>query len=379
MNATKAFADLFVLLVLCTLLGSHSLSPTRVLSHDLVAQVQVPSPKEETCEVATAELNGATLPCDVWTDGHTRYCKPAFLFLGCQKCGSSSFWKAMMEHPNVTYSGRKEILFWKKSSAPFSRKTHHWKENREQVSIDRACDYYSNFKDIPVRGDGADIHAITGEFSATYFECVGCPWLFKQILPSAKMMVMLREPWSRALSRYNEQVIKYNDYNEENLHRHRHRSSIGYPSWVEFTSHFDRLVDCLADAQNVTTLAAECASKDNVFGWSMYAILLQNWIDAGYSKTDFLILYLDAFESDAAAQMHKVERFLNLPFHVYSDEIKDKYNSMGNYGWTNKAALLQNSSNESIKQFYAYSVKDLRNLCEAKGWQQPPESWDQVV
>ena len=46
---------------------------------------------------------------------------------------------------------------------------------------------------------------ILGDFTATHFSCPCCPERFHSINPDLKLIVMLREPRSRAESRYREQ------------------------------------------------------------------------------------------------------------------------------------------------------------------------------
>jgi len=58
------------------------------------------------------DLQQAELTCDEITDpifdGFKGACKPRFIVLGPQKCGTSTLWELMSQHPNVVGSDIKE-------------------------------------------------------------------------------------------------------------------------------------------------------------------------------------------------------------------------------------------------------------------------------
>lgn len=311
--------------------------------------------------------------------GFRSFCKPQFLSVGCQKCGSSSLYEAMTSHPNIRYSGRKELLFWKSGD-----RAGNEAEDKEQCDTRDFNHYLHNFRDIPydeeVRTRGAP--AITGEFSATYFECVCCPRLFRTHLPQAKIIVQLRKPGDRAYSRYSELQ------SAAGKARVRHWStgmldfeSSTWQSW--WGLRLPQLEQCLERAGTSVEARTQCASHDNIFGWSLYDVFLENWLASGYNANDLLILYMDDFASSGIGQMRRVEQFLHLPAYDYSGITAWRYNVAGS-GWKVEASsAVQEPTTEvpgqqALSRVYGRSVARLRELCKEHGWREPPESWDSV-
>lgn len=351
---------------------------------------------QRSAGLPTKTKSRPSFPCDPWTDEAARstYCKPALLVLGCQKCGSSSLYHAMMEHPNFRYSGPKELLYWNGGSKPG---TDTKKDIVDSCSQKSTVDYLMNFKDIKLRSatnngqwgsnqgltafSSNGIHSVeylTGEFSATYFECYCCARTLKTILPQAKMVVLLRDPMSRAWSRYREQKLIGNTA----LH------NTSFYSYYE--DRLPKLRKCLNSAGSSTILRAKCAAEDNVLGWSMHDVFLKNWMDEGYSRKNLQILYLDDWSKEPAAQMRKVEEFAHLPTHDYGHVLKEKYNvhnGQGLYGWdtekVGRKLYLKDSRRQRVTNdlanLYLESLSNLRELCRQMGWQEPPASWEQTV
>jgi len=146
------------------------------------------------------------LPCDPWQNRSTGelFCKPGFLVLGCQRCGTSSLYRAMTQHRQIKYTGRKDTFFWKTSRPGVDLA-------RERCNTKDVDSYLGLFKDVPAPSrQGSTAGALTGEFSGTLFGCACCAAKLRDILPQAKMVVMLREPMGRAESRFRESVRRDN-------------------------------------------------------------------------------------------------------------------------------------------------------------------------
>ncbi|KXZ45415.1 hypothetical protein GPECTOR_55g321 [Gonium pectorale] len=59
--------------------------------------------------------------------------------------------------------------------------------------------------DAKAMGAAAASNVLVGDWSATHFSCICCPMVFKTLNPKMKLMVMLRDPIQRVLSRFLEQ------------------------------------------------------------------------------------------------------------------------------------------------------------------------------
>jgi len=260
----------------------------------------------------------------------------------------------MLQHPSFKFGRTKELLFWKGDDSPL-------KSKKATCDSQESNDYLKQLEYVPAPVDSEYANTCTGEFSATYFECACCPRLFKQIVPNAKMLVMLRDPIERAQSRFKEQ-----------------KAFKRMPPDVEWDSfrdaHLKSLKDCLAMSTDHMQRAS-CAEQDNVLGWSLHDVFLKHWIDAGYNSGNLHILYLDYWSANATSQMREAESFLGLSPATYIDTVDRSWNTAGNYGW-HKHSMMQVASGEAeLEAFFAESVRHLRELCEEGGWAAPPVHW----
>lgn len=324
--------------------------------------------------------------CDVFTHENGEFwCKPAFLMIGCQKCGSSSFFHLMTQHPSVKAHPIKELCYWQGNRAPNHDKelfADHYVVGGSQISAkcldyaghDRVHAYFNKFKNLVTPNSKRKFHRkprmnrnsnaaqmssqITGEFSATYFECVCCPQIFKAITPNIKLIVQLREPFGRAASRWTEQKAFGNPNIKE---------------WSQFKGErLPQLKACL-DKANSNEMRAICAVRDNIFGWSLHAVFLAQFVDAGYTPENLQVLYLDGM-SNAVEQMANVEHFLALPPAKYKDT-DNIYNSDDEYGWHNPAKTHTDNPDADLKQMYLQDLSRFRDICAKFGWNGPPQRW----
>lgn len=107
--------------------------------------------------------------------------RPSFIGIGAQKCASSWLYRVLEQHPEVGVSGEKEVDF-------FSYRFDHgyrW--------------YESKFSHC--RGKKA-----IGEVSPSYFCEPAAPARVHRFLPSARILVSLRDPVERALSNHRHEV-----------------------------------------------------------------------------------------------------------------------------------------------------------------------------
>lgn len=137
------------------------------------------------------------------------YLTPSFYIIGERKCGTSSLFRYLVDHPQIMPGKRKEPNFfihtpeyisshWEEYLANFpavsdrSPSTLTWPElNKNGVLYEEDVTY-----DWPVSG-----LVITGEASAnTYFDV--SPRLLKEYLPEIRLILMMRDPVERTFSHY---------------------------------------------------------------------------------------------------------------------------------------------------------------------------------
>jgi len=106
---------------------------------------------------------------------------PSFIIIGGQKCATTSLYDYICKHPSVVSAEIKEI---------------HYFDLRYKMSD---CWYRSNF---PFKRGGM----ITGESTPSLIWSTPSLPRIKKLLPSAKIMAVLRDPAERAISHYYHNV-----------------------------------------------------------------------------------------------------------------------------------------------------------------------------
>ncbi len=113
--------------------------------------------------------------------GSARRALPDFLVIGAQKSGSTSLFNYIALHPKVLPSIQKELFY-------FNR---YWELGEK---------WYRRY--FPFEKKLKDQRMITGEGSTTYLDSLPAAERAHQLLPEAKILVVLRDPTERAISHY---------------------------------------------------------------------------------------------------------------------------------------------------------------------------------
>ncbi len=119
-----------------------------------------------------------------------------FVIVGAPKCGTTSLYRYLQQHPRVFMPENKEPRFfcdYPVASFEFGTKQFH-------PSVVTAPDEYLGlFRDAPPG-------AILGEASTDYLSCQGVAERLHAWNPEAKIIVMLRDPIDRAYSEYQHSI-----------------------------------------------------------------------------------------------------------------------------------------------------------------------------
>jgi hypothetical protein len=117
---------------------------------------------------------------------------PDFLILGAQRCGTTSLYKYLVRHPGVV-------------APPLGKGAHFFDTN-----YCRGEDWYrGHFPTRLLRAHGRPGGPrLTGEGSPYYVFHPDVPRRVAQLLPAAKLIVMLRDPVKRAWSQYWHEVAR---------------------------------------------------------------------------------------------------------------------------------------------------------------------------
>jgi sulfotransferase family protein len=115
---------------------------------------------------------------------------PDFVIIGAQKCGTTSLYRLLIRHPYVEPAAAKELHFF---------------DNQ----FDQGIEWYRRCFPPPRWRDGRK--TITGEATPGYIFRPHVPARVAEVVPEARLIVLLRNPVDRAYSHYHHQVKMGNE------------------------------------------------------------------------------------------------------------------------------------------------------------------------
>jgi hypothetical protein len=115
---------------------------------------------------------------------------PDFLIIGAQKCGTTSLYYYLSQHPNIIPSKNKEVGYFDR----FYKNGLSWYRSKFPLVFRKAL--------FLLRGQ----HLKTFEASSGYILNLNALQRIKNILPNVKLILMLRNPVDRAYSHYQHSV-----------------------------------------------------------------------------------------------------------------------------------------------------------------------------
>ncbi len=118
--------------------------------------------------------------------------KVEFLICGAQKAGTTALDAYLRRHPNIVTPACKEVHF-------FDRETLNWENNKEKTKA-REEMYHNMFRG---RKKGT-----WGESTPIYLYWLPCAKRIKQYNPDMKLIIVLRNPISRAYSHWNMETLR---------------------------------------------------------------------------------------------------------------------------------------------------------------------------
>ncbi len=221
--------------------------------------------------------------------------RPAFLIIGAQRCGTTSLYSYLAEHPLVVSAARKEVHFF---DVNYGRGPNWYRQQ------------FASRLDPPLRRNPR-LRWITGEASPYYLFHPLAPRRAAQLLPDVKLIAILRNPVDRALSHYHHEVRRRNETlpfadaiaAEEGRMRGERELMIANGS---YRSH---------DHQRFSYAGRGC-----------YMDQLNDWLKF-FARDQLLVVFSDRFYAEPPAVLREITNFLRLPPLLARDEaIYDKHN-----------------------------------------------------
>ncbi len=229
---------------------------------------------------------------------------PNFIIIGAPKCGTTSLFAYLSQHPAIVPSLEKEVTYLRDP-------------NFKSISGYRAC--------FPLNSTLMRSKSITGEGTTTYFYDALAAERIRRLPTSPKLFLMLREPAARAMSQY--------------FHFYERNGEL-----VGIQDAFDYLLDCYSgwefgqDLPNVDYTKV----KSDYLRYGIYAHMLPKWDDF-YAAGRLKIYEFNDLISSTGEVLDDACNYLGLePMHVEA-----RVFNQGKSKSRNEEILMR------LKQFYA--------------------------
>lgn len=193
---------------------------------------------------------------------------PDFLVIGPQKCGTTTLYGLIRQHPDVFLPPQKELHYFAcggqqpsftDSASTALNSTAVWKES----------DYTALY--------AASDAAVKGEICPTYLYADGAAQRIAQVRPDAKIIAILRDPIERSFSayrhmkargaelseRFEDALAKESDYIAQNWQAMSHytATSLYYPQLKAYYDHFPAEQILVLDFTDLTAAPIATANK----------------------------------------------------------------------------------------------------------------------
>src|SRR6476469_7648697 len=197
---------------------------------------------------------------------------PNFIIIGCQRCGTTSLYTYLAQHPQILTPIKKEMDFFS------------W-------HFDRGIDWYlAHFPPMP---PGEQF--VTGEASPSYFDSREAPERLYSLFPEAKQIVLLRNPVDRAISQF---------YRLSGL------------NWEARS--LDRAISDEVERLNQNPEYIIGEEPGNYLARGRYIEFIKKW-RTFFPPEQLLILKSEDFYAGAATTLKQVLEFLDLPEYQLSE------------------------------------------------------------
>ena len=222
---------------------------------------------------------------------------PDFVIIGAQKCGTSSLYRFIVEHPNIAPAFRKETHYFS-TRYKFGEQ---WYRSYFPTNLSRRCFSKKTGQKL-----------LSGEASPTYIFYPMVPDRMKEILPDVKLIAILRNPVDRAYSQYHHNIRRNNE-------------PLSFEKAIELEEE-----RCAGDLERLIRdpdFVPVHYRKHSYIARGVYADQMERWFKH-YDRKQFLILTTEDLRKDPQQILDQIFDFLGLPpFKV--ENLKNR--NVGNY------------------------------------------------
>jgi hypothetical protein len=220
---------------------------------------------------------------------------PDFLIIGAQKAGTTSLYDYLCQHPQIQPALMKEPRY-------FSR----W--------LDKGEGWYRAYFPLRIQMESAQRKYLTGEASPDYILHPKAAEAAYQLVPNAKILILLRNPVNRAFSQY----------------QHNTKKNRLVPSFEEAIQLELEMMQTL-DLMRLSSKDYQHTVQQLYLSRGLYAEQIERWT-ACYPEEQIMIIQSEVFFRQPQEVLEQVLQFLGLDTGVagtidYSPRRKGKYRS----------------------------------------------------
>eukprot|EP00798_Chlamydomonas_sp_ICE-L_P022591 gene22591-29730_t len=236
---------------------------------------------------------------------HRTTSPPHYLVIGQQRSGTSTLWALAHSHPRLREgisAGRsKEPSYFQMPILPSPHTTGPKPAYNKYGTLMEYCDRSPK------------------EYLDLWDNLPNGTLVLHTIVPNAKVIVILRDPVQRSLSRFVEQY-KW-PFPEVGMVEQIATQYSSFESYAD--AEMKELQACLDapaslpkyDYMNASgfeeLVRHRCMTASNIVGWSAYSVFLKRWLEF-YSKDQLLVLYTSELENDPAGTMSRLDSHLGI-------------------------------------------------------------------
>ena len=248
---------------------------------------------------------------------------PDFIIIGAGKCGTSSLYNYLIQHPNIYPAKIKELNY-------FGRRWTKWyRPNFPTILLKH---FVKKFRREPF---------ITGEASPFYLLNLLVPKQVKEKIPNVKIIILLRNPVDRAFSQYSQwKKTKHESLSfEEAIKLEKIRTKKEWENYTDYNPPGSR------NHARYSYLEA-----------GLFYDQIKGWMDV-FPKEQFLILKAEDFFSEPLKFLYQVFDFLGVPHHEIN--VSEKFN-VGHYKEMNLSTkkFLKNFFKPHNEKLYKFLGRD---------------------
>ena len=211
---------------------------------------------------------------------------PNFLIIGAHKCGTTSLYEYLRQHPQVFMPQLKEPSFF-----TFENQNLDGFPAMKRSVVTRFEEYVALFAN-------ADGKPAIGEASPMYFKCSHSAARIKHYLPNARLILILRNPVERAYSHFQMEL---------------RNGTVKSQNFADAIQEFELLPDGIRNQRYIHD--------------GKYFSLLKPYLDL-FGVENLLVLLFDQLRTDPTGMMRSVYQFLNIDSN-FTPDLSEKHNEGG--------------------------------------------------